>query len=304
MQYAGPPLSMANGMPVTSLFPARRATLLVLTALLCACASQPRTPPGRLAELQQHAADGRFDSAWHAAETLQGYNDRRALHWYARAAAVQPWTFHNARAEERLGQIWLRGLVANASPGQPQPASAVRPSWRKAERWLLAAARHGNPYAMSTLAQQYRLRGRPALALRWDMRMQVYQRVPSHSGLSGEQLAPRDGTLHPLVAAIQQQAVRGDADAQVDLGTLHERGYGVPRDGALALQWYERAAAQGDAHGQYLAGLLLGRGRANVTADRERAAAWFAKAAQQRFYLAEPEYWETAVKPPTFNFSE
>jgi TPR repeat protein len=63
--------------------------------------------------------------------------------------------------------------------------------------------------------------------------------------------------VHPLVAQIQRRAERGDADAQVDLGALLEKGAGLPRDPARALQLYQRAGEQGNVFGQYFAGLLL-----------------------------------------------
>lgn len=55
--------------------------------------------------------------------------------------------------------------------------------------------------------------------------------------------------------------------------------------------------------GQYFAGLLLGRGAPGVK-DTDAAARWFARAEAQRFYMAAPSYWEKAIKPPFFIFSE
>ncbi len=42
-------------------------------------------------------------------------------------------------------------------------------------------------------------------------------------------------------------AEQGDADAQYNLALMYDRGYGVPQDYVQARQWYEKAAAQGDA---------------------------------------------------------
>ncbi|MEX8494488.1 tetratricopeptide repeat protein [Sphaerotilus sp.] len=46
-------------------------------------------------------------------------------------------------------------------------------------------------------------------------------------------------------------AARGDARAQRSLGLMHERGDGVPRDPALAVEWYRKAIAQGLECAQY-----------------------------------------------------
>jgi TPR repeat protein len=46
-------------------------------------------------------------------------------------------------------------------------------------------------------------------------------------------------------------AARGDARAQRSLGLMHERGEGVPRDPAVAADWYRKAIAQGLTSAQY-----------------------------------------------------
>lgn len=117
-------------------------------------------------------------------------------------------------------------------------------------------------------------------------------------------MAAQGDTVHPLVAQIQRRAKRGDAEAQVDLGALLEKGVGLPRDPARALQLYQRAGEQGNVFGQYFAGLLLGRGAPGVEKDTDAAAHWFARAEAQHFYMAAPSYWKKAVEPPFFIFSE
>ena len=47
--------------------------------------------------------------------------------------------------------------------------------------------------------------------------------------------------------AIQEAAAQGDAKAQFNLGYMYANGQGVRQDYAMARQWYEKAAAQGDA---------------------------------------------------------
>jgi TPR repeat protein len=48
-----------------------------------------------------------------------------------------------------------------------------------------------------------------------------------------------------------EAAARGDARAQRSLGLMHERGEGVPRDPALAAEWYRKAIAHGLESAQY-----------------------------------------------------
>lgn len=253
--------------------------------------------------VETKAADGSFDSAWEAARTYETFNDPRAVTWYERAAAVTPWTFHNPQAEEALGRIWTHGELLHGTGPNILQGTALRASPRKAERWYRAAAEHGNPMAMLMLAKFHRERGDAASALRWDLRATIYHHMPSESSRLPQAIAAQpDGTLHPLVAEIQRRAQRGDADAQVDLGTMYELGMGLPRDGIEALRWYRLAADQGNVYGQYFSGLLLGRGRAGVTRDLDAAAGWFAKAYAQKFYLAGETYWRERIKAPFWTF--
>ncbi len=80
---------------------------LALALSLIACSSAPsRTPASIVQSIETKAADGSFEGAWDAAKTFETFNDPRAVTWYARAAAVTPWSFHNPQAEEALGRIW------------------------------------------------------------------------------------------------------------------------------------------------------------------------------------------------------
>lgn len=282
-----------------------------LAALLClslaACQSLP--PPSTLQldqqqVLEQRGTDGSFDGAWETARTFERFNDLRAVTYYERAAAVTPWSFHNTKAEEALGRIWTSGTLRYADSPHINPGPVLRASWRRGERWSLAAANHGNPYAFFDLAKAYRERDDAQRALRWDLRAMVYQRyASSSSGLPGAVAATGD-TVHPLVARIQRHAAAGDTDAQVDLGALLEKGVGLPRDPARALQLYQRAGERGNVFGQYFAGLLLGRSAPGVEKDTDAAARWFARAEAQHFYMAAPSYWKKAIEPPFFIFSE
>ena len=282
---------------------------LLAVALLVTGCSSISVRASRLSVEQQQAmeargSDGTFEGAFNTAESFERFNDPRAVRFYERAAAVTPWTFNNAKAEEALGRIWASGRLNHAESPNIDAAPVLRASWKKGERWYLIAANHGNPYAFSDLAKAYRQRGDARLALRWDLRSMVYHRSTSRSQAVSEMLTAEGDRVHPLVARIQRQAERGDAGSQVDLGALLEKGAGLPADPVRALVLYEAAGAQGDVFGQYFAGLLLGRGAKGLAKDPDAAAAWFAKADAQRFYMAAPAYWQEAIRPPFFIFSE
>jgi TPR repeat protein len=101
---------------------------------------------------------------------------------------------------------------------------------------------------------------------------------------------------------IRPLAVKGDAKAQFQLGTLYQQGKGVKQDNTRAFLWYRRAAQQGESDAQYSLGnmYLMGEG---VKQDDYQARQWYEKAAEQghegaqhnleslqRIATAEPEH--------------
>lgn len=50
-------------------------------------------------------------------------------------------------------------------------------------------------------------------------------------------------------------AKAGDADAQFDLGLMHDNGHGVPKSAAEAVKWYRKAVKQGNKHAFHNLGL-------------------------------------------------
>lgn len=65
-----------------------------------------------------------------------------------------------------------------------------------------------------------------------------------------------------------------------NLGYLFDSGEGLPPDAQAAVEWYRRAAAAGDATGQYNLALKLETGD-GVTKDVRRAVHWYRRAALQ-----------------------
>jgi len=73
------------------------------------------------------------------------------------------------------------------------------------------------------------------------------------------------------------QAKKGDAEAQVVLGEIYEKGLGGLTDPALAAQWYRKAAAQGSSRAQINLGHLYEKGL-GVEQSLATALNWYRKA--------------------------
>jgi hypothetical protein len=75
-------------------------------------------------------------------------------------------------------------------------------------------------------------------------------------------------------------AEQGDADAQVELGLRYDDGIGVLQDYEEAVKWYRLAADQGNAKAQFCLGGMYEHGR-GVPQDYEVAVMWYRLSAAQ-----------------------
>lgn len=84
------------------------------------------------------------------------------------------------------------------------------------------------------------------------------QNAPAGSTQDGWDAFGR-GDYAGALAIWQPLAEQGDVSTQLLVGSIYDFGQGVPQDDAEAVKWYERAAAQGSAKGQYQAGAVYAR---------------------------------------------
>jgi len=156
--------------------------------------------------------------------------------------------FTSARSEpppptgtQPLQQRDVRNAPVNPVPDSPRGAPGV-------ER-VIQMANAGNPTALTIL-------GLRAL-----------------DGTNGSPI-----NLPDAVRFLTQASEKGQAVAQYRLGTMYERGQGVPADGARAAQWYERSANQGNRKAMHNLAVSHASG-APGKKNMAEAARWFAKAA-------------------------
>ena len=81
-------------------------------------------------------------------------------------------------------------------------------------------------------------------------------------------------------------AKQGNADAQYNLGLMHEKGQGVPQDDKEAVKWYRLAAQQGGADAQYNLGFMYHNGQ-GVPQHYKEAVKWYRLAAEQGYAAAQ-----------------
>lgn len=95
-----------------------------------------------------------------------------------------------------------------------------------------------------------------------------------------------EGLEQPQEAAawLLKAAEKGDAESRTRLAQMYQAGEGVEKNETLALEWYAKAAAQGDDEAE----LALGKDAENVLDDIATAQSWYEKAAAQN--NAEAQY--------------
>ena len=91
-----------------------------------------------------------------------------------------------------------------------------------------------------------------------------------------------------LFNQVKAQADKGNAQAQLQLGSFYVNGIGVAPDAGKAFKWHRKAAEQGLASAQYQVGLDYANGD-GVKQSRAEATHWFRAAAEQGFGQAQLE---------------
>jgi len=95
---------------------------------------------------------------------------------------------------------------------------------------------------------------------------------------------PRDQAL--ALSWYRKAAEQGYPAAQLLLGIIYDQAIGVPQDYSLALLWYRKAAEQGYAKAQYNLAAMFDAGL-GTPQDYQLAADWYLKAAEQGFAKAQ-----------------
>lgn len=91
---------------------------------------------------------------------------------------------------------------------------------------------------------------------------------------------PAKITPEQKLAAVTKKAEAGDVDAQHDLGWIHHKGEGVPKDISKAIEWYQKAAVKGNVDAQNALGGIYLKDE-GLQKNAVKAAEWYEKAAAQ-----------------------
>eukprot|EP01045_Picozoa_sp_COSAG04_P029855 COSAG04_NODE_5014_length_1781_cov_1.618906_1_plen_575_part_10 len=256
---------------------ARCAALLRAAAALGSCRAMHRfgslVLTGELASLRSDK------SALAAVELLEfagrgGCGDALALAGHALAAGMggaPAGTSGHQLAQHRAAQLYvsaalLGSLDAHAALGRRYLVGEVgtpgahRPLWR--EEGALQAAVAVSHYAQAARVAVSQVDGGSSLPyVEWV-------RVSEAQATAGQ-----DGDEDEMLQYIRLQAEGGDARAMMQMGRLAYAGQrGIARDPAAALDYFERAAEQGNVEAEFNLGVLESRGEGAAGAPDQVAA--------------------------------
>ncbi|MDT8282555.1 MAG: tetratricopeptide repeat protein [Gammaproteobacteria bacterium] len=83
--------------------------------------------------------------------------------------------------------------------------------------------------------------------------------------------AMRTGDFAVAYCILRPLAEAGDADAQYNIGWMYLNGYGLRVNDSLALEWWQKASAQGNADASFSLGMLYSLGEGAVPKDPDKA---------------------------------
>lgn len=88
------------------------------------------------------------------------------------------------------------------------------------------------------------------------------------------------------LSRLRERALAGDAEAQLQMGSLYFDGKDATRDYARAAKWFRLAARQGSAPAQFSLGVMYDAGL-GVAQNQAEAVSWYRAAARQGFASAQ-----------------
>ena len=91
------------------------------------------------------------------------------------------------------------------------------------------------------------------------------------SDLDDAVTAMRTGDFAEAYCIMRPLAENGDADAQYNIGWMYMNGYGLRVNDSLALEWWQKAAAQGHSDASFSIGMLYSLGDGEIAKDPDAA---------------------------------
>ena len=252
--------------------------LLLISGFTAGVSSAATEPSGEdeidLAEIVRRPEYGNY----------RGYAEFKMAHY---AAAKRIW---EALDERNFGEAAFNlGILYEDGLGVPRDIDRALGYYRR-------GAILGSPKAMFRAGVMYWL-GAPGVAVdraegrryfsmaaaAGDSEAQRYLAADSSGAEANDPVLRADqalaaGRAEDYVAILKAAAESGHVRAQTRLAWSYESGRGVPRDLALAAQWFSTAAKAGDGEAMYALAVMYGTGAGQIK-DAQQAEQWLQRSA-------------------------
>ena len=97
------------------------------------------------------------------------------------------------------------------------------------------------------------------------------------------------------MSGTKKAAKKGFIEAQIKMGTMHEKGQGVLQIDEEAVRWFRMAAREGSAEGQFRLGMAYETGRGVLQQNNKEARKWYSRAALQGYIPTKKEVERISV---------
>ncbi len=188
------------------------------------------------------------------------------------------------------GPALLNGMLKAAGTPLADDAAALRKSYAEEAKAALKLAEEGDTKAQDVIARMF-MQGRgvrkdEAKGIEWLAKSLQTSSDQADFQVTIGKLYSADTdqyVKHDYAKAMklfQQAAAKGNAEAEYQIGFMHEFGQGVPRNQTEAIKWCRQSAEHGFAEAQFSIGVSYAQGR-DMKQDYAQALQWLQKAAEQ-----------------------
>lgn len=208
------------------------------------------------AELNYPEAQATLGALYYQGSEITEQSYEKARFWLQKAAEQ-----NNAAAQATLGEMYL-----NALGGKRDTTTAIK--------WISKSAEQDNVSGLFYLGVCYR----EGLGVEQDYSkaMSLYKKAIDQK--PDDSLFSEDDRVRSIQ---QEEYNKVVAECELQIGFLHEKGWGTSQDWDKAHYWYKKAAEKGNAQAQTNYGCIYYNGSGSYAKDYQTASIWFLKAAEQ-----------------------
>lgn len=181
-------------------------------------------------------------------------NDKVAVEWYRKAADQG-----NSDAQANLG-------------GMYQDGTGVEKNNEQAVFWYRKSADQGNASGENLLGVMS--------VIEADPKIKKAEIKKDDKEVAAKLREEADILFKEAISWFRKSADQGNSEAQLNLGVMYQKGFGIEKNNEQAVSWFRKSAEQGNSDAQLNLGAMYQYGD-GVDKSNEQAVSWYRKSAEQ-----------------------